>query len=70
MVRRYILQSYNKAKKVIDSCLTYEHKNSARNYINNFANLYSPRDSEEDTMVRLMYKQLKRDLRNKRLYLL
>jgi hypothetical protein len=66
-VRRYILESYNKAKKVISSCQSFDHKRSARRYVDNFVKLYSPNDEKEDTMVRLMYKQLKRDLRNKRI---
>ena len=65
-VGRDILQSYNKAKKVISSCQTYEHKITAAIYIDNFIKLYSPYNKYGDTMVRLMYKQLKRDLLNKR----
>jgi hypothetical protein len=66
-VGRYILESYNKAKEVISSCQSFEHKESAGRYIDNFVKLYSPYDDKKDTLVRLMYKQLKRDLQNKRI---
>lgn len=60
--RMYRLESYTKAKKVIESCITLDQLAVACNYITRYYILYN---GKEDKMISMMYEELVKEYKKK-----